>query len=143
MLSSEPQAEQPVAQESVFQLGIQAGPGKATYVSERRSQQRADLIVAVFVVPMEGEFPDISRAFTAITRDLSGKGIGVIAHHFILTPEVLICLGNDGELKLLRAAVRHRKELGRGWVRFGVEVVGTVEKNEYPEVRRFVRSLLS
>ena len=91
---------------------------------------------------MDGDLPDTSRAFAAIAKDMSNKGIGVIAHHFALVSEVLICLWSDGEPKLLRAAVRHRKELSRGWVLFGVEFSGTVEKNEYPELRHFMELLL-
>ena len=92
---------------------------------------------------MDGEFPDTSRAFAAIAKDIRTKALVVIAHHFALVSEVLICLWSDGEPKLLRAAVRHRKELSRGWVRFGVEITRTVEKDEYPELCRFVRLLLS
>jgi len=142
MLPPETQAEQPVTRPSPFLLGVQGNPGKTTYVPERRSEQRADLIVAAVVIPMDGELPDISRAFAAIAKDISNKGIGVIAHHFALVSEVLICLWSDGEPKLLRAAVRHRKELSRGWVRFGVEFTGTVEKNEYHELRHFIELLL-
>ena len=138
----EPPAEQPQQKPSPFQLGIPATVESAA-VLERRSEQRTDLIVAVLVVPMDGECPDTSRAFAAIAKDASNKGIGIIAHHFALVSEVLVCLLSDGEPKLLRAVVRHRKELSRGWVRFGVEVTGTVEKNEYPELRHFVGVLLS
>jgi hypothetical protein len=91
---------------------------------------------------MDGESPDTSRAFAAIAKDMSSKGVGVIAHHFALVSDVLICLWSDGEPKLLRAAVRHRRELSRGWVRFGVEFTGAVEKNEYPELRHFMELLL-
>ena len=99
--------------------------------------------MAVFVAPMDDGAPDVSRTFTAVTKDISSKGIGIIANRFILTPEVLICLWSEGNLKLLRAAVRHRRELSRGWVHFGVEVTGMAEKHEYPQLRRFVESLLS
>jgi hypothetical protein len=101
------------------------------------------MIAAALVVPMDGGAPDTSRAFLALTRDISSKGIGLIAHHFLFVPEVLVCLWKDGEPKLYRAGVRHRKELSRGWVRFGVEITRAVEKTEYPELFRFVKLLLS
>jgi hypothetical protein len=142
MLPLEAQTEQPVAQPPLFQLEIQAAPGKAVCFSERRSELRASLIAAVLVVPMEGEVPDTARAFTGVAKDISNKGIGVVAHHFLMVPDVVICLWSDGEPTLLRAAVRHRKELSRGWVRFGVEVTRMVEKNEYLELRRFIDLLL-
>jgi hypothetical protein len=142
MLPPETQAEQPVVQPPLVQLDIQANPGKAVYISERRSEQRTSLVIAALVVPMEGDAPDTDRAFAAIAKDIGGKGIGLVAHHFLMVPEVVICLWSDGEPKLLRAAVRHRRELSRGWVRFGVEVIRIVKKNEHPELCRFVELLL-
>jgi len=140
MLPSETLA--PVLQPPELQLDIQANPGRAVCLSERRSEQRTSLITVVLVVPMDGEVPDTSRAFTGIAKDISNKGIGVVAHHFLMAPDVVICLWSDGEPKLLRAAVRHRKEISRGWVRFGVEVIRMAEKNEYLELRRFIGLLL-
>jgi hypothetical protein len=123
-------------------LDIHANPGKPVYISERRSEQRTSLITSVLVVPMQGDAPDTDRAFTGIAKDISSKGIGVVAHHFLMVPDVVICLWSDGEPTLLRAAVRHRKEVSRGWVRFGVEVIRMAEKNEYLELRRFIEILL-
>jgi hypothetical protein len=91
---------------------------------------------------MKGDAPDTDRAFCAIAKDICGKGIGLVAHHFVMVPEVVICLWSDGEPKLLHAAVRHRREISRGWVRFGVEVNRLVKKNEHPELYRFVELLL-
>ena len=118
MLFPESQAEQSGVQPSLLQLDIHANPVKGVCFSERRLEQRVELVVAALVVPMEGEVPDTARAFTAIAKDISNKGIGLIAHHFRMVPEVLICVWSDGELKLLHAAVRYRKELTRGWIRF-------------------------
>jgi hypothetical protein len=139
----EPQAAPPVVSPSPFQVGAQANPAKSPYIPERRAEQRNDLVTAVLVVPIDNGVPDTSRAFLAMTKDVCNKGIGLVAHHFLFVPEVLICLWNDGEPKLLRAGIRHRKEISRGWVRFGVEVTRTVEKIEYPELSRFVKLLLS
>ncbi len=142
MLFAEPHPEQRAAQASPFQVVTGDNPGAVNVVSERRSEPRVGLNVAALVVPLDGDVPDISRTFAAITRDMSSKGIGVIANRFLVAPDVLICLWNDGELRLLRAAVRHRKEISRGWVRFGVEIIRTTEKNEFLQLRRFLGSLL-
>jgi hypothetical protein len=143
MLFPQPQVAQPAAHPSPFRVGVQAAAGTAAHVPERRSESRTEFFAAALVVPMDGGSPDTSRAFLATTRDISGKGIGLIAHHFLFAPEVLVCLWSGGEPKLLRAAVRHRKEMSRGWVRFGVEVTRAVEKTEYPELFRFVKLLMA
>jgi hypothetical protein len=143
MLSSLPQPEQHGTRPSPFQLGAGGQPAASPQGAERRSEPRTEATTVVLVVPMNGEDPDISRAFAAITRDTSGKGIGVVAHHFALVSDVLICLWTEGEPRLVRAAIRHRKEVSRGWIRFGAEIVRTAEKNEYPELRKFIQLLLS
>jgi hypothetical protein len=91
---------------------------------------------------MAGDAADTDRAFAAIAKDISGKGIGLVTHHFLMVSEVVVCLWSDGEPKLLLAAVRHRRELSRGWVRFGVEVIRLITRNEHPELYRFVELLL-
>jgi hypothetical protein len=91
---------------------------------------------------MKGDVPDTDRAFSAIAKDICGKGIGLVTHHFLMTTEVVVCLWSEGEPKLLHATVRHRREISRGWVRFGVEVHRLVKKNEHPELYRFVELLL-
>jgi hypothetical protein len=136
-------AGKPDAQQSLGRSANQKSPGKATSHPERRLEGRADLNVGVLVVPIRGDSPDISQAFTAITKDLSATGVGVIANRSISTSEVILCLSGKSEPQLLRALVRYRKELGLGWVRFGMEITDTLDKSEYPQVGRFVVSVLS
>ena len=124
-------------------LGQLAGQTKAASNQERRLEGRTDSIIGIVVVPIHDDFPDISKAFSAITRDVSTTGISVIANRSILTPEVVICLSGKSEARLLRGLVRYRKELGLGWVRFGMEVTDVLDKSEYPQLTRFVGSIVS
>ena len=142
MLFSKPQTK-PDAQQLAGQTAGHKIPAKAVGLPERRWEGRADLSIGVLVVPMSDESLDISKAFTAITKDASTTGIGIITNRSISSPQVVICLPGKSETKLLRALVRYRKELGMGWTRFGVEVTGTVDKNEYPQLGRFIGSIWS
>jgi hypothetical protein len=139
MLFSKPPTRQPDAKQVLGQL---AGQKKAASNPERRLEGRTDFSIGIVVVPLHDDSPDISKAFSAITKDISTTGIGVIANHSILTPEVVICLSGKSERRLLRALVRYRKELGLGWVRFGMEVTDVLDKNEYPQLSRFVGSIM-
>jgi hypothetical protein len=85
----------------------------------------------------------MDRAFAAITKDVSAKGIGVIANRPALTPEVLICFSGKSDAKLLRAVVRYHIKLGLGWLQLGVKVTRIVDKREYPQVSRCVAAMLS
>jgi hypothetical protein len=94
------------------------------------------------VVPIHNDSPDISVAFSAIAKDVSTTGIGVIASCSSSTPEVVICLSDKPEVRLFRGLVHHRKELGRGWVRFGVKVTDVLDKSKYLQLTRFVASIM-
>lgn len=85
----------------------------------------------------------MESAFTAMTKNVSARGLGVIANRSVLATEVLICLSGKPDAKLLRAAVRHQVKLGLGWFQLGVEVTQVVNKSEYPQVSRFAATLLS
>jgi hypothetical protein len=142
MFFSEFRTKKPPVQPAVGRSANLKSPARATSNPERRVEGRADLNVGILVVPIRGDSPDISQAFAAITKDLSATGAGVIANRFISTPEVLLCLSGKSETKLLRALVRYRKELGSGWVRFGMEITDTLDKSEYPQIGQFIASVL-
>ena len=97
----------------------------------------------MLVVPLNDECPDIAKAFTAMTKDVSAMGIGVVTNRSIPTAEALLRLSGNSETRLLRTTVRNRKELGQGWVRFDMEVTGVLDKSEYPQLKHFVGSIMS
>ena len=99
--------------------------------------------MGILVVPLNDESPDIAKAFTALTKDVSSTGIGMVANRNIPTSEALLRFSGSSETKLLRSIVRNRRELGQGWVRFDMEVTGVVDKSEYPQLKNFVGSIMS
>ena len=124
-------------------LGQLADQEKAASSQERRLEQRTDTSVGIVVVPIHNDSPDISRAFSAITKNVSTTGIGVIANCSVLPPEVVICVPDKPKTRLFRGLVLHRKELGPGWVRLGVEVTDVLDRNKYPRLTGFLESILS
>ena len=140
MSFSNPPTNQSDASQVLSQL---AGQTKAASNQERRLEGRTDFSIGIVVVPIHDDSPDTSGAFSAITKDISTTGIGIIANRSSLTPEVVICLSGKSEARLLRGLVRHHKELGPGWGRFGVEVTDVLDKIEYPQLARFVGSIMS
>lgn len=134
--------EQLDVRQLLSEVANQEGLGKAKAAPERRLERRTDLCIGIFVIPMNDNYPDISKAFTAIAKDVSTRVIGVIANCFPSTPEVLICLSGKSGTRVLRGLVRYRKELGLGWVRFSTEVSGMVDESEYPQLRHFVGSIM-
>jgi len=131
------------AQQLLAALTDTSASGKIRRIESRHTERRADLSMGVLVVPLNDESPDIGRAFTALTKDVSTTGIGVVSNRAISSSEALLRLSGDAETRLLRTTIRNRKELGQGWVRFDMEVTGVLDKSEYPQLKHFVGSILS
>jgi hypothetical protein len=80
------------AQKLLARLADQRTLEKVRALEEHRSEGRADLSVGVLVVPLNDESPDIAKAFTALTKDVSTTGIAIVADRCIPTAEALLCL---------------------------------------------------
>jgi hypothetical protein len=143
MLFSKSPTQRSDAQQFLAALTRQSGHGKVGRLDEGRSDRRTDLSMGILVVPLNDESPDIAKAFTALTKDVSATAIGVVANRSIPTSEALLRLSGGSETRLLRTTVRNRKELGQGWVRFDMEVTGVLDKSEYPQLKHFVGAIMS
>jgi hypothetical protein len=139
MSSTKSQANQPDAKEVLGQL---AGHLKSTSKQKCRAENRSSSGIGIVVVPIHNNATDLSVAFSAIAKDVSTTGIGVIASHPISTPEAVICLLGKPGTRLFRGLIHHNKELGRGWVRFGVKVTEVLDNSKYSELTRFVALLM-
>jgi hypothetical protein len=142
MFSAQSPARQSDARQVLAALTRQSG-AKVQRFEGSHSEGRVDLSMGILVVPLSDESPDIAKAFTAMTKDVSATGIGLVANRAIPTAEVLLRLSGTSETRLLRTTVRSRKDLGQGWVRFDMEVTGVVDKSEYPQLKQFVGAIMS
>jgi len=131
------------ARELLAALTGQGRGGKLGRLDARHLDGRTDLSVGVLVVPLNDESPDIASAFTALTKDVGATDIGVVTNRSIPTAEALLRLSGISETRLLRTTVRNRKEIGQGWVRFDMEVTGVLDRNEYPQLKHFMGSIMS
>jgi hypothetical protein len=131
------------AQQVLASLTTLGKDRKLGRVDGRHSDGRADLSLGVLVVPLADECPDIAKAFTAMTKDVSSTGIGVVSNRAIPTSEALLRLSGNSETRLLRTTIRNRKDLGEGWIRFDMEVTGVLDRSEYPQLKSFVGTIMS
>jgi hypothetical protein len=143
MQTSSSASRQSDAQHLLASLANQSPGGRVGRVDTRHSDGRSDLSMGVLIVPLSDESPDIGNSFTALTKDVSSTGIGVIANRAIPTSEALLRLSGTSETRLLRTTIRNRKELGEGWVRFDMEVTSVLDKSEYPQLKSFVGAIMS
>ena len=138
-----PTAKSQNAQQVLASLTNQNSPGRIGRFDAGHCDGPAELNVGVLVVPLSDECPDIAKAFTALTKDVSSSGIGLISNRAIPTTEALLRLSGTSETRLLRTTVRTRKNLGQGWARFDMEVTDVLDKSEYPQLKNFVGSIMS
>ncbi len=131
------------AQQVLASLTTLGKDGRIGRLDQRHSEGRAELSLGVLVVPLDDECPNIAKAFTAMTKDVSSTGIGVVANRAITSSEALLRLSGTSETRLLRTTVQRRKELGEGWVRFDLEVTGVLDRSEYPQLKSFVGAIMS
>jgi len=116
---------------------------KSQQFPEHRREQRVDISIAICVVPINNGVHDLTNAFTAVTHDVAIRGLGIVAHSHLDAETVLICFVYQSELRILRATRRSQRHLGAGWFRIGLEETGTIKQDAYPELSRFVESILS
>ena len=104
---------------------------------EDRSESRSRYCIGIAVIPIHDGHPDIDAAFTAVTKDISTTGVGIVAKQLITADEVLIFLGSEASVRPLRAKVCSCHPLGFGWFVFGTEVTALVYADEYPVLGHF------
>ncbi len=131
------------AQQLLAALSRQGEAGKPGRLNEPQEEERALLSIGILVVPLNDESPEMDQAFTALSRDVSRTGIGLVTNRSLPTSQALLRLSGNSETRLLRTTVRNRKDLGQGWVRFDMEVTGVLDKSEYPQLKHFVGSIMS
>jgi hypothetical protein len=130
------------AQKFLAQMANQWTLGRVRVLEERRSEQRATLNVGVWIVPMNESAPEIMQAFVALTRDISSSGLSIITNRSIPTPEFLVGFSSEPEAKFLRTSVLDSKDLGLGWLQLCIEVIGMVDKEDYPQLTEFAGSVM-
>jgi hypothetical protein len=110
---------------------------------DHRRDQRINVTVPVCIIPLNEEVPDLAKAFTAVTFDVALRGLCVLANCCLNAENVLVCLVNQSELKILQATRHSQRDLGAGWFRFGLEATGIIKQDDNLELSKHVMSMLS
>ncbi len=109
-------------------------------IDEARVEQRANLTIAVFIVPSKDGKPIIEEAFTAVSKDFCSNGISLIVREQFPYGELLLGLpfgdsdSGEPELSFIQCKVRHQQPLTEGIVQLGLQVRRLLDREEYPEL---------
>ena len=109
-------------------------------IDEARLEQRANLTIAVFVVPSKDGKPILEEAFPTMSKDFCSNGISLIVREQFSYGELLLGLppgdADSGEpgLSFVQCKVRHQEPITEGYVQLGVQVRRLLDREEYPEL---------
>ncbi|MBN2580296.1 MAG: hypothetical protein JXB10_15005 [Pirellulales bacterium] len=106
---------------------------KALYEGPR-ADRRVNLTVVVGVVPLEKKKPQVEKAFTAVTKEFSGVGVGLVVQVPWKFEQAILCFRFEEEMYYARATVRHLTFLGGGFYQLGFEMNEMVNASAYPEL---------
>ncbi len=100
-----------------------------------RLDYRVNLTVVVVVIPLEGGKPRLGRAFTAVTKEFSAEGVGVVLDEPPHLDHVVLGFRWEGEMVYLRAEAKHVNPLGGGFYQVGLHMTEVLKEGDYPELR--------
>ena len=100
-----------------------------------RLEGRVNLTLVVWIVPVEDEELLVRRAFTAVTKEFSSKGVAVVLNEPRGIDSALIGFRWRGGVTWLRARAKHLNPMGGGFYQLGFQLTDVVSPSEYPELR--------
>jgi len=99
-----------------------------------RLDRRVNLTLVVLIVPMEGKKLMVEDAFTTVTKEFSGSGVGLVLHEPIGLDEVIVGFRWEGEMNFFRAKAKHLNPLGGGFYQLGLRLTEMVHTGDYPQL---------
>jgi hypothetical protein len=99
-----------------------------------RNDSRVNLVVVVMVIPLEKRRLAVEGAFTAITKEFSSTGVGVVLDHPCALEQAVLGFRFEGEMHFVRARARHLNPLGGGFSQLGFQMSEVVTVHDYPEL---------
>jgi hypothetical protein len=105
--------------------GLLAGP---------RRDRRVNLVVVVSIIPIENKRPQVDQAFTAVTKEFSSTGVGVVLDQPRGLNEVILGFRFAGETTFIRAHAKHLNPMGGGFYQLGLHLMEVISAGDYPDL---------
>lgn len=130
------------AQQFLRRLANARSMDKLRMDENRRGEARVDFCIGIWVIPIARNLPNLDRTFSAVTRDLSSSGLGIVADRSLLHEQLFLCFPSRSEMKFLRAEVESQRDVGAGWYLLGLTVTELIDIEKHPRLIQFAASLL-
>jgi hypothetical protein len=109
-------------------------PEMRPQLEDPRFDSRANVTIAVIVIPIENGQIQVARAFKAITKDISSIGMGIILDHPIGLDEAILGFRVGTEMSFARAEAKHLNPLGGGFFQLGFRMWEVISPGDFPEL---------
>jgi len=101
-----------------------------------RLDRRVNLTVVVLVVPEADGQMRFDEAFTAVTKEFSASGVGLVLGEARRLENVVLGFRWLGEMQFVRAHLKHFHPMGGGFYRAGFELTEMLHAGDHPQLRK-------
>ena len=100
-----------------------------------RLEHRANLTVAVLVIPIEKGRPVLAQRFSAVTQEIATAGLSLVLDEPKGPDEVVLCFRWESTMHFIRARAMHLSPMGAGFYQLGLRMTELLHVADYPELR--------
>ena len=92
------------------------------------------MVVVVTIVPLANKRPQVRRAFTAVTKEFSNKGVAVVLDGPCTLEQAILGFRFEGWMTFVLAQAKHLSPMGGGFFQLGFRMMEMVSVSDYPEL---------
>ena len=100
-----------------------------------RLDSRVNMTVTVLVIPVEDKRLQVAQAFTAVTREFSNEGVGIVLDRPKGPDQAILGFRLEDAMVFVRAEAKHLEPMGGGFYHLGLHLIEIVSPVDYPELR--------
>ncbi len=100
-----------------------------------RQDSRVNLSIVAMVIPSDGEQLRVPQAFTAVTKEFSNNGVGLVLNQPVGLDQAVLGFRLEGQMEFVKAQAKHREPMGGGFYQIGFQLTEVVSSADYPELK--------
>ena len=100
-----------------------------------RIDSRVNLTIVVAVVPVENKNPQIDQAFTAVTKEFSNYGVGLVLSEPRGLDHAILGFRFEGQMRFVRAQAKRLNPMGGGFYQLGFQLLEMLSVADYPQLQ--------
>jgi hypothetical protein len=100
-----------------------------------RQDSRVNLTVVAVIIPIDGGQLQVGRAFTAVTKEFSNNGVGLVLNEPLGIDWAILGFRLEGQMEFVRAQAKHLDPMGGGFHQIGFHLTEVVSSADYPELK--------